>query len=300
MKLTTKINLILAATFVVGLSLVGVNSYLLTQENALRQVTDQAELIMQKALAVRSYTINEIRPLLIGDQGRFHPQTVPAYSATQTANLVREKRPNYSYKEAVFNPTNPRDKANPVEESIINRFIADPGLTRLVGNEVINGVESLYISYPIRITNPACLTCHSTPEAAPPAMIDIYGDRGGFGWKLNEVVGTQMVVVPYTLPAQLAQKTFISFLLSMATIFLILFLVINIAIRKLVLKPIMRVTHQAEQVSKGNLRDPEIKVTGNDEIAEMSRAFNRMRRSVIKIVQMMKRMQAEAKNKTGS
>ncbi len=300
MKLTTKINLILAATFVVGLSLVGVNSYLLTQENALRQVTDQAELIMQKALAVRSYTINEIRPLLIDDRGRFHPQTVPAYSATQTANLVREKRPNYSYKEAVFNPTNPRDKATPVEESIINRFIENPGLTRLVGSEVINGVESLYISYPIRITNPACLTCHSTPEAAPPAMIDIYGDQGGFGWKLNEVVGTQMVVVPYTLPAQLAQKTFVSFLVSMATIFLILFLVINIAIRKLVLKPIMRVTHQADQVSKGNLRDPEIKVSGNDEIAEMSRAFNRMRRSVIKIVQMMKRMQAEAKNKTGA
>ncbi len=298
MKLTTKINLILAGTFVAGLSLVGVNSYLLTEENALRQVTDQAELIMQKALAVRSYTVNEVRPLLIGDTETFHPQTVPAYSATQTANLVREKRPNYSYKEAVFNPTNPRDKATPAEEAIINRFIADPGLTRLVGSEVINGVKSLYISYPIRITNPACLTCHSTPEAAPAAMIDIYGDKGGFGWQLNEIVGTQMVVVPYTLPAQLAQKTFISFIVSMATIFLILFLVINITIRKLVLKPIMRVTHQAEQVSKGNLRDAEIKVTGNDEIADMSRAFNRMRRSVIKIVQMMKRMQAEAKAKT--
>ena len=298
MKLTTKINLILAGTFVAGLSLVGVNSYLLTEENALRQVTDQAELIMQKALAVRSYTVNEVRPLLIGDTETFHPQTVPAYSATQTANLVRAKRPNYSYKEAVFNPTNPRDKATPAEEAIINRFIADPGLTRLVGSEVINGVKSLYISYPIRITNPACLTCHSTPEAAPAAMIDIYGDKGGFGWQLNEIVGTQMVVVPYTLPAQLAQKTFISFIVSMATIFLILFLVINITIRKLVLKPIMRVTHQAEQVSKGNLRDPEIKVTGNDEIADMSRAFNRMRRSVIKIVQMMRRMQSEAKAKT--
>ncbi len=297
MKLTTKINLILAAAFLVGISLVGVNSYLLTEDNALRQVTDQAELIMQKALAVRSYTVNEIRPA-INDNGssKFHPQTIPAYGATQTLNLVREKRPDYSYKEAVFNPTNPRDKATPAEEAIINRFITDPGLTRLVGSEVINGVKSLYISYPIRITNPKCLDCHSTPDIAPAAMLDIYGDEGGFGWKLNEVVGTQMVVVPYTLPAELAQKTFISFLVSMAVIFLILFLVINITIRKLVLKPIMRVTHQAEQVSKGNLRDPEIKVTGNDEIADMSRAFNRMRRSVIKIVQMMKRMQAEAKS----
>ncbi len=109
-----------------------------------------------------------------------------------------------------------------------------------------------------------------------------------------------MVVVPHTRSAQLAQETFISLLVSMAMIFLILFLVINITIRKLVLKPIMRVTHQAEQVSKGNLRDPEIKVTGDDEIAEMLRAFNHMRRSVIKIVQIMRRMQAEAKARTGA
>ncbi len=296
MTLTTKINLILGATFMLGLSLVGINSYLLTEDNALQQVTDQAELIMQEALAVRSYTVNELRPLLsqLGD-GKFHPQTVPAYSATQTANLVSQSRLNYSYREAVFNPTNPRDRATPAEEQIINQFIANPSLSKLVGSQDIKGVKSLYISYPIRITNPNCLACHSEPENAPAAMRAIYGDDGGFGWKLNEVVGTQMVVVPYTLPAELARKTFVSFLVSMAIIFLILFLVINITIRKLVLKPVSQITRMAEETSKGNLRKPEIKVTGNDEIAEMLRAFNRMRRSIIKIVQMMKRMQAQAK-----
>ena len=298
MNLTTKINLILAAAFLVGLSLVGVNAYLLTEDNALRQVTDQAELILQEAVAVRTYTINEVRPKLAAlDDGEFHEQTVPAYAATQTANLVREQRPNYRYKEAVFNPTNPRDRATADEERIIDRFVADPGLTRLVGELEVEGVRSLYIAHPIRITNPACLACHSTPQRAPPAMIAKYGSEGGFGWKLNEVVGTQLVTVPYTLPAQLGEKTFISFLVSMATVFLILFLVINITIRKLVLKPVRRVTRQAEEVSKGNLRDSEIKVTGKDEIAEMSRAFNRMRRSLIKIVQMLRKAQAETKGK---
>ncbi len=301
MTLTTKINLILGASFLLGLSLVGINSYLLTEDTALQQVTDQAELIMQEALAVRSYTVNEVRPLLnqLGD-GKFHRQTVPAYSAMQTANLVSQARPNYSYREAVFNPTNPRDKATAAEEQIINQFIASPALGKLVGSQEINGVKSLYISYPIRITNPNCLACHSEPERAPAAMRAIYGDKGGFGWKLNQVVGTQMVVVPYTLPAELAQKTFISFLISMAVIFLILFLVINITIRKLVLKPVWQITRMAEETSKGNLRSSEIKVTSNDEIAEMLRAFNRMRRSIIKIVQMMKKMQAQAKTNTNA
>ena len=122
-----------------------------------------------------------------------------------------------------------------------------------------------------------------------------YGPANGFGWQLNEIVGTQMVVVPYTLPAQLAQKTFFSFLVSMAVIFIILFLVINIALRKLVLKPVRRITHLADEVSKGNLKDAELKVSGKDEIADMSRAFNRMRRSVIKMVQLMRKMQAQQK-----
>ena len=298
MNLATKINLVLGVTFVLALAVVGVNSYLLTRDNALQQVTDQAELIMQQALAVRSYTVNEVRPLLgqLGDAG-FHPQTVPAYAATQTANLVAKERPDFSYKEAVFNPTNPCDRATAIEERIIDRFIADPDLTKLVGTEEINGVESLYISYPIRITNPGCLACHSTPEKAPAAMRAIYGDDGGFGWRLNQIVGTQMVVVPYTLPAQLAQKTFISFILSLAIIFVILFVAINVTIRRLVLKPVRRITRMADEVSKGNLRDAELKVSGKDEIADMLTAFNRMRRSVIKIVQMMRRMQAEAKAK---
>jgi protein-histidine pros-kinase len=299
MNLTTKINLILAATFLFALSLVGVNSYLLTEDNALQQVTDQAELIMQQALAVRSYTVNEIRPLVNqNNDGQFHPQTVPAYSAAQTANLLRESRPNYGYKEAVFNPTNPRDKATAAEEQIINQFIADPDLVKLVGSQEIDGVKTFYISYPIRIINPQCLACHSTPQQAPAAMRAIYGDTGGYGWKLNEVVGTQMVVVPYTLPAELARKTFFSFLISLAAIFLLLFLVINLTIRKLVLRPVSRLTRMADEVSKGNLKSAEIKVTGEDELAEMSAAFNRMRRSVIKIVQLVRKMKAQDKART--
>jgi len=299
MNLRTKINRILSATFLVALLLAGIHSYLLTEDNALQQVTDQAELIMQEALAVRSYTVNEIRPLLnqIND-GKFHPQTVPAYSATQIANLLRQSRPNYSYKEAVFNPTNPRDKATPAEEEIIRQFIADPELTKLVGSREVNGINTLHISHPIRIINPKCLACHSTPEAAPAAMRATYGDSGGFGWKLNEVVGTQTVVVPYTLPAELARKTFFSFLISLAIIFLLLFFVINITIRKLVLKPVLRLTRMADELAKGNLESAEIKVTGKDELAEMSAAFNRMRRSVIKIVQLMRKMQAKLKAKS--
>lgn len=114
------------------------------------------------------------------------------------------------------------------------------------------------------------------------------------------VIGLALVIVvgPYALPADLARCSFVGFVVSMAVIFLLLFVVINIAIRRLVLKPVSQVIRMADEISDGNLRNPEIKVTGNDEIAEMLRAFNRMRRSMIKLAQMMQRLKAQGNIKT--
>ncbi|MBT3203568.1 MAG: DUF3365 domain-containing protein [Gammaproteobacteria bacterium] len=290
MNLITKFNLILFFTFTISFTIGGYYSYQLTEDNALQQVTDQAELIMQEALAIRSYTVNEIRPLLNkNNDGLFHPQTVPAYSATQTSNLVRKTRPEYIYKEAVFNPTNPRNNATVREEKIINKFKADPKLVKQVGSYTLRGKKSHYIAYPIKITNPKCLGCHSSSENAPKAMLAIYGDKGGFGWKLNEIVGTQIVVVPYKLPAKLARKTFYSFLVALALLFMTLFIVINIMIRILVLKPITVMTQLADNLSKGNITGSELEILGEDEISDLSRSFNRMRRSVIKIIQILRK-----------
>lgn len=298
MKLTTKLNLIMVLIFSIGLGISGAYSYFLTQDNALQQVTDQAELIMEKAIAVRSYTVNEIRPLLNNDNDSiFHPQTVPAYAATQVSNLVQEIRLNYRYKEAVFNPTNPRDKATEFEETIIDQFIQNPGMETIVLDHIDNGEKFFSIAHPIKITNPACLECHSTPDRAPQAMRTIYGDVNGFGWQLNEVVGAQLVTVPYKLPAELAQRTLNSFLISLGLLFLLLFIVINIMIKNLVLKPVNAMTLLADDLSKGNSRTDALDVVGKDEIADLSRSFNRMRRSFFKLMQILQKERSESKDK---
>ena len=107
-----------------------------------------------------------------------------------------------------------------------------------------------------------------------------------------------IVVVPYALPAELARNSLVGFVISVTVIFLLLLVVINIVIRRLVLKPVSQVIRMADEISDGNLRNPEIKVTGNDEIAEMLGAFNRMRRSMIKLAQMMQRLKAQDNIKT--
>lgn len=229
MKLLLKLNIALILLFLIGGGFTAYYVKELATKNALSSVTHEAQLLLEQAIALRKYTVSEISPLLRSDDGyaEFHAQSVPAYAATQVSNFFKENRPEYNYKEAVFNPTNPRDNAAPWEERIINQFINDESLTRIVGKRRVNRTKVLYIAQPIKITNPACLSCHSVPEAAPASMIEQYGDKRGFGWKLNEIVGIQMMTVPFTLPDQLADKTLKETVLVLTAVFVFLLLMLN-------------------------------------------------------------------------
>lgn len=210
-----------------------------TDENALQSVTHEAQLLLDQVVALRKYTVSEISPLLRdGDSDSdFHAQSVPAYAATQVGNLFKQTRPQYNYKEAVFNPTNPRDNAAPWEEKIINKFINDESLNKLVGKRIIKRTKVLYIAQPIKITDPRCLVCHSVPEAAPSSMVEKYGKVRGYGWKLNETVGIQMMTVPFTLTDEVAQKTFYKLTIVLALVFISLLALLNILFYFLVLLP---------------------------------------------------------------
>src|SRR5246127_1874665 len=63
----------------------------------------------------------------------FHPQSVPAFAATEIFGYLREKFPNYFYKEATLNPTNPRDRATDWESDVVNEFRGSPAKAEFIG-----------------------------------------------------------------------------------------------------------------------------------------------------------------------
>jgi hypothetical protein len=133
---------------------------------------------------------------------QFLPQTVPAYAATETLAQLRKKYPNYDYKEATLNPTNPRDRAADWEADLVNSFRNRPDSKEITGQRDTPTGPALYIAHPIRIETAACLPCHSTPDVAPASMIKVYGTANGFGWKLNEVVGPRWCRCPCRCPSR--------------------------------------------------------------------------------------------------
>jgi hypothetical protein len=167
----------------------------------------------------------------------FHPQSVPAFAATEIFGYLREKFPNYFYKEATLNPTNPRDRATDWETDIVNQFRGDTEHGEIsAARDTPNGI-SLFLARPIKVNNVSCLECHSTADKAPVEMIKLYGTANGFGWKLDDIIGAQIVSVPLAVPLQLAQAAFINLLWWLLGAFLVILFVANVMVFALARAP---------------------------------------------------------------
>jgi HAMP domain-containing protein len=288
MGLRTKFNLVLMLVFTGGLIITGVLSYNLLQRNARAEVIQKAGIMMEAALSMRGYTVKQVKPLLEMQLRRaFLPQSVPAYAATEVFDALHAQYANYTYKEATLNPTNPRDRATDWEADIIAEFQQNPEQREIVGERETATGRMLYLARPIQIKNQGCLTCHGTVDTAPQTMLKLYGTANGFGWQHGEVVGAQMVAIPMSVPMQNAWHAFYTFMGSMFGVFLLAFVVLNLMLNSIIVKPLTRMAMAADEISMGNLEMPELSVKGNDEVALLAQSFNRLRRSLEKAMNLI-------------
>ncbi|WP_097459987.1 c-type heme family protein [Mangrovitalea sediminis] len=288
MSLRLKFNLVLGLASLAGIALAAILVYNLLQKNARQEILDSARIMLQSAMSVRAYTVDEIRPLLALQQKRqFLPQTVPAYAANRYIAHLQKQYPEYSYREATLNPTNPTDRATDWEADIVNYFRNHKDAKELIGTRDTPTGPSLYLSHPIQINDPKCLACHSVPSAAPATMIAKYGSDNGFGWKLHEVVGSQIVSVPMSLPLDRAKRTFMVFMSLLLGVFVLIAILLNVMLDFVVVRPVKRLSEKANEVSLGALEAEEMPVKGNDEISSLTQSFNRMHRSLASAVKML-------------
>lgn len=287
-SLAAKFNIVFIVIFVVGFAAATMVANLLLKENAREETLESARVLMQSASAARSYTTGQIAPLLESRlKFQFLPQSVPSYSATEQLNTLLQSHSDFSYKEATLNPTNPRDRAADWEADLINALRDKPSTGELVGERNTAIGPALYIARPLQIKDGACLSCHSVPDAAPKTMIDIYGRNNGFGWKLNEIVGAQVVSVPMAVPLQRANVMLQTYMISMLGVFVFLFVALNLMVHLFVTRRITRMAALADQVSLGQFEAGEFETKGSDELSALARSFGRMRTSLSSAMRML-------------
>ena len=287
-SIATKFNIVFTIIFGVGfIASSAVTDYLL-KNNAREESLQSARVLMLAASAARSYTTSQILPLLEDRlTHEFLPQTVPSYAATEHLNQLLKSYPDFTYREATLNPTNPRDRAADWEADLVNTLRAKPALTELVGERISANGASLYIARPLQIKDAACLRCHSMPEAAPQSMRNRYGMSNGFGWKHMEIVGAQVVSVPMDVSLTRANVILRTYMYSMLGIFVVLFAALNLMVHFFVTSRITQMSVLADKVSLGEFDTQQFNIKGNDELSALARSFSRMRTSLASAMKML-------------
>jgi len=288
LSIAAKFNIVFLSIFAVGFGAASLVTNYLLQQNAREETLQSARVLMQSALAARSYTAAQIVPLLETRlKYEFLPQSIPSFAATEQLGQLLKQYPDFSYKEATLNPTNLRDRAADWEADLINTLRAKPALAELVGQRSTSIGPALYVARPLQIKNAACLRCHSVPDAAPKTMTDIYGRNNGFGWKHMEIVGAQVVSVPMDVPLKRAGAMLQTYMLSMLAIFAFLFVALNIMVHYFVTRRITRMSRLADEISLGKFSDDQFEARGSDELSTLARSFARMRASLASAMKML-------------
>ncbi len=118
-------------------------------------------------------------------------------------------------------------------------------------------------------------------------MRALYGDANGFGWKLNEVVGAQIVSVPMSVPIAQAKQAFYTFMGSVVGVFLVVLILVSVMLRQIVTRPLADMAKAADAVSKGQASSPNFPTGGRDEIAVLATSFKRMCSSLNKAMKLL-------------
>lgn len=296
LKLGVKLNLILLSVFLIIVLINGLLLSNILQKNAEQEVKDKALVLIETMTSVREYTskqvnqntIKKLSPELELD-GQFIKTSVPAYSANEVfSNLQnREQYSDFFYKEATLNPTAPGDKADKFETEIVEKFRNQPDLEEQFGFRKVSAGDLFYIARPLQIKSESCLVCHSTPDRAPNSQIKTYGDTGGFGWELNEIVGAQMIQVPASKVFAEAWRLQLLVIGILAAGFIVAAIILNLFLKFSIITPLTKMSKWSRDVSTG-ASDTDFEHKPNDEIGILAASVNRLKVSLEMAMNMLK------------
>lgn len=283
-KIGIKFNLVLLLVFIIGSSLSGFALSQVLEQRAEAEMISKASALMEMVNSVRNYTQDRVNPLLepkLETESAFIPEAIPTFSAREVFNKFRKigEYKSFFYKDATLNPTNLIDKADSFETKLVEDFRRQPQLHEVSGFRSVSGNDSFYIARPFAITDQKCLKCHTTPAEAPKSLVAAYGTENGFGWKLHDIVASQIIYVPAEEVFASSRRSFYIVMGVVIAAFAIAILAINFLLRKTVIQRIKNMSKAAHKVSTGEM-DSDFEKNSHDEIGVLAAAFNRMKTSL--------------------
>ena len=280
--------LVMGILGLLAIAVIGITSYKLSVRNALDEAKIKSKIILNYAMATKKYMKQVQRPLVkeLIENDRFYPELMSGFvTARGTFELFKKSSPDYTFKQATLDPLNPSNRADSDEIEFINNFAKNPALKSSEGRIIKSGIDVFYFAQPIKVNSSGCLTCHGDPYDAPKDQVEIYGDKTGYNWKMNDTVAAFVVYIPTKSAIAAAKKLSLTLVIvGSGGIFLILLILWFFLDRSVVL-PITQLAQRTESFSLGENLDDPIIGKSNDEIGTLAQAIERLRISLAKLLQ---------------
>ena len=269
--------LLYIGTLVVSL----LGTYILTRQHVFNQAQQELELLEDMIYSVRLFVREETRQHFLDQNIHFPPVTVEALAPKLLANKFLEEQPDYYIRLVSDNPLNPENRAEPFELSLLQQFRDNPDLDPLLETGPIRGTPYLVASTPIEAL-PGCFQCHGLYTSAPSEITNAYAPWNGVNFRggVGSIAGVSMVGVPLADVNALVIQRSLLLVALLTVLFAGIFLVINVVVKRSIVGPIVDISNKARDVSRGKV-DQQIESKRKDEIGNLARSFELMRRSLM-------------------
>ena len=258
----------------------------LLQQQAVREAEEKTAIILNRNLATHTYFSHNLKPAVFELTDPYRPEEYfdPVWMSSTYAVREIDKYftdlsdfGNYYYKEVAINARSPENEADPYEAEILQSFNADPTLEKF--SDIREIYEEAYLFTVIRgeVMEESCLRCHSTPDAAPGGLVDIYGDSRSFDRESGEVASAIAIHVPLAQAYTTTEKTTLWLAGIFLVVLLALFFIQYWLQRLFIMQPILAIKDQAYHIAtdKSHLGKTIPEPLGK-ELAELTSTFNIM------------------------
>ncbi|WP_156826940.1 c-type heme family protein [Geopsychrobacter electrodiphilus] len=288
MSIRKRLFVILSVVYIITMVGAIAGGYFLLDRDSLREAKEKTELFTTVMSANQEFMASDVRPEIMDQlpDAYFPAATVGIVMMGETAKIIQEKYPEYVFKVASPNPLNKDNLSDSFENSIISSFNTGD-FDKWEGSITKGGKRFYATAVPIEARK-SCIWCHDTPETANPEMVKEYGRDSGYGYEVGDVVGGRFVYVSMAAADAMTYKKLALFGGGISLLFLLAILIIDRVVISTVVKPIERIVEVAEAISRGKM-DREFDVKGNDEIKLLADAFNRMKVSLAKAMDILRK-----------
>lgn len=275
--------LILSSIIMVAFALIlSIIYYGYMKKIVMQDALEKSKLILQEVEAIRDYVILELRPRMYelhGEEDFILEAMSTTYVSMRIMRLFQEKMEGYNYRRVSQNPHNPENATNEWEDEMFDWFEADENRSLWQG-QVDGETGAAFVSIIPDYIKKECLACHGDAKEAPAALIDKYGDFGGFRFTEGDLAGLNSVSIPLSQPlSRLGTLTGVIFLITLGSSLLLL-LVVNILFDKLVVSRLARIVDSFQDNQKKS--SPELQNPSNrhDELDTLHASFLQLNRYV--------------------